>query len=200
MADLPKFLVIGAAKSGTTSLHEYLRQHPQISLPKRKETYFFICDKRFTPEPPVYFGQIMDNYIDNLEEYLQEFEDKPNASIFGEVCPSYLFYPTAAENIKHYSPDIKLICILRNPVDRFYSHFNYRDNKFGAFTPNFQKNQSQRFDEIVESLTFRNNNIIVKRSLEIGFFSQHLSRYYALFPKNNIKIFLFEDLSGNLEN
>jgi hypothetical protein len=182
LAELPQFLVIGAAKSGTTSLHEYLRQHPNISLPRRKETHFFISDKKSIPCPENYKGRVLEDTIDTLEEYLKEFEVKPEAQLYGEVCPSYLFYPNAPKNIHKYIPDAKIICILRNPVDRFYSNVNY----FG--------NNSFEFDAIVRSITNKTADQDINRFLEIGFYFKLLTRYYEVFPAKNIKVFLFEDL------
>ena len=176
-------------------MHEYLRQHPQISLPRRKETHFFICDKKSTQPPLKYFGRVLENYIDNLEDYQNDFEIKPTAIIYGEVCPSYIFYPNAAENIQKYIPNVKIICILRNPVDRFYSNFNYRESKFGEAEKKTGGTQFHKFDETVESVINGTSTTDTKRNLEIGYFLQSISQIFCcLFPKNNIKVFLFEDL------
>lgn len=184
MAELPKFIVIGAAKSGTTSLHEYLRQHPEISLPLRKETHFFISDKNSLPYPPNYKGRQLEHPIDNLEDYLNDFEFKAGATTYAEVCPSYLFYPNAAINIYKYIPDAKIICILRNPVDRFYSNLNYR----------YTGDDSAQFNQVVNSILNKTSDIHINRLCEIGFYSILLTRYYEIFPHNNIKVLLFDDL------
>ncbi len=185
MNNLPGFLVIGAGKSGTTSLHEYLRQHPAISLPARKETHFFICDKQSTPAPENYYGRVLVNPIYNLDDYLAEFEKKPTAQIFGEVCPTYLFYPNAPVNIKKYVPNVKLIAILRNPVDRFYSTFSYRKAR---------KVASGDFNNTLNALKTGTMETSQKHILDAGMYYSLLKRYYDTFPKENIKVFLFEDL------
>ena len=184
MAELPLFLVIGAGKSGTTSLHEYLRQHPKISLPRQKETHFFICDKASIPSPENYKGRVLEDTIDTLDEYLNDFEVKPNVEFYGEVCPTYLFYPNAPMNIYKYVPYVKIICILRNPVDRFYSNVNYW----------YRGNDSFDFDKIVSSVITKTADQHINRFLEIGYYFKLLTRYYEIFPSENIKILLFEDL------
>jgi hypothetical protein len=184
MPQLPHFIIIGAGKSGTTSLHEYLRQNPNISLPRRKETHFFICDKESVSIPQNYQGRVLEDVIDNLDDYLNEFESKPGVKIYGEVCPTYLFYPNASLNIHKYVPDVKIICVLRNPIDRFYSNFNFWK----------KKNDSTEFDTIVSSITEHSSDMDINRFLEVGFYYKLLSRYYETFPSTNIKVFLFEDL------
>jgi hypothetical protein len=187
MAELPQFLVVGASRSGTTSLHEYLRQHPNISLPLRKETHFFVCDKESIPSPRVYLGRVLDEYIDNLNGYLNEFENKPSATTFGEICPSYLTYPNAAQNIKKYVPDVKILCIVRDPVDRFYSAFNYHNNRSENPIP----------DGDIGSRIRAKIDPNIMRLYDGGLYFNHLSRYYDLFPHQNIKIYLFDNLREN---
>lgn len=188
MIQLPSFLVIGASRSGTTSLHEYLRQHPSISLPKRKETHFFVCDRDSDFPMVEYDGKILKYYIDNLHDYLEEFEYKEGLKIFGEVCPSYLFYPNAAQNVKRYIPDAKLICILRNPADRLYSSYIHanRNNTFETFV------------NLVDKLPLVElEHPDFNRMIKGGLYFEMLMRYYSEFPNKNIKIYLFEDLVTN---
>jgi hypothetical protein len=94
------FLVIGAQKSGATSLFEYLQCHPELYLPPSKEVSFFVEASKFPR------GHGAD-------------EDK----LWGEVCPSYMGHTSAPANIYANRPDMKLVAILRNPIDRAYSHY-----------------------------------------------------------------------------
>jgi hypothetical protein len=184
---MPAFIVIGAPKAGTTSLHEYLRQNPRISLPLRKETHFFVADKNSTPLVEKYLGRTLENEkpIENLDDYLAEFERKGDEITYGEVCPSYFFYPNASVNIKKYCPDAKIICILRNPVDRFYSHCRFNISR---------QITSKDFNAVMDSIRDQSMDSYTERALTIGLYHTHLSRYYELFPRENFKVFLFEQL------
>jgi hypothetical protein len=184
MGKLPDFVVIGASKCGTSSLHEYLRQHPHISLPVRKETHFFIYDRA---SEQMHDDDIeMTNRIEVLEEYLADFEPKEEPVTHGEVDPKYIVYPNAAHNIKKYIPKAKLACLLRNPVDRFYSSFHFLRLK---------RSDLGGFGEVVDSIRNGQLDIHTKRALEASYYFKHLQHYYDCFPKEQIRIFLFDDLA-----
>ena len=107
---LPDFLIIGAQKAGTTTLFDCLRQHPQISMPGVKEVHFFDL-----------------NYDKGVSWYKQFFRRKVSFGrrISGEASPYYLFHPLVPERVSRHVPQVKLIVLLRNPVDRAYSHFRH---------------------------------------------------------------------------
>ena len=107
---LPHFVILGAYKSGTSSLFWYLVDHPLIFAPIKKELNYFS-----------YFS----NY--SLEWYLSQFPRLPTASKFisGEASPSYFINPTVPKLVKQLMPSTKLICLLRNPIDRAYSHYQH---------------------------------------------------------------------------
>lgn len=120
--ELPGFLVIGAMKAGTTSLHHYLGEHPEVSMPrKRKELNFFNRDE---------------NWNRGLEWYQTQF--RPNELLKGECCPNYTMYSdvpndltgkvqvsNVPERIHDSLPDVKLIYILRDPIERMLSHIHH---------------------------------------------------------------------------
>jgi hypothetical protein len=111
---LPTFLVIGAMKAGTTSLYHYLRSHPHIFMPDTKEVMFF--DPRH-------------EWRRGVEWYMQQFEAAPpDALALGEASTSYTKYPVVEgvpERIAAVVPDVRLIYVLRHPVDRMRSHYLY---------------------------------------------------------------------------
>ena len=120
---LPNFLIVGAAKSGTSSLHQYLLQHPDIFMPtfneeglSLKEPQFLIKSK---VEKRLHFG------IWEWKEYLSIFEDVEEQKVIGEASVFYLYYyEEAIKNIKsRLGNDVKIIILLRNPVDRAFSAF-----------------------------------------------------------------------------
>ncbi|MGL6339568.1 MAG: sulfotransferase family protein, partial [Waterburya sp.] len=120
---MPNFLIIGAAKAGTTALHEYLQQHPQIYLTPTKETNFFAFEGEIINFQGTGDEALKDFSITDLNTYQAEFEQVTQELAIGEACPSYLYYPQAATRIKQYIPDARLIVILRNPVERAYANF-----------------------------------------------------------------------------
>ncbi len=110
---LPNFIVVGAAKSGTTSLWHYLMAHPEIFLPSIKETNYFSNDLMTRNNP-----------IKSLEEYSSLFNGKENYKLRGEVSNSYLtFARDVSKRIKEQIPECLILIILRYPVDRLYSRY-----------------------------------------------------------------------------
>ncbi|TMI07027.1 MAG: sulfotransferase, partial [Betaproteobacteria bacterium] len=95
-ADKVGFVVAGAQKGGTTALDHYLREHPELCLPQRKELHFFDTDRYFVTEP-IDYGP-----------YHAAFAPGPSQRLLGEVTPAYLYWPTAAERIARYNPAMKL--------------------------------------------------------------------------------------------
>ncbi|MEQ3695713.1 MAG: sulfotransferase domain-containing protein [Pseudomonadales bacterium] len=102
------FFVVGAQKSGTTSLFEYLRRHPNIYIPDNKELEFFSSDAL---------------YSKGSESYDVKFNQASECQLRGDISPQYMYEPKAARRISEYNGDAKIICILRDPVERALSHF-----------------------------------------------------------------------------
>ena len=121
---MPNFLIIGAVKAGTTSLHDWLSQHPQIYMSSIKELNFFAFEG---DNLEVFKGKFNKEYLAGFETTLQgyrkHFQGVTNEIAIGESSPTYLYHPKAPERIQHYIPDVKLIAILRNPVERAYSNY-----------------------------------------------------------------------------
>jgi len=167
---LPNFLVIGAAKSGTSSLHHYLRAHPQVFTPKLKEINFFDYD-----------GTHVDvhHWAKTLEEYARYFESAGPAIAIGEVTPLYLCSRAAPDNIRRIVPDVRLIAILRNPVDRAYS----------AYLMTRRTGRTTR--ELRSAFSSKDAGYIKQ-----GRYAAYLERYYQRFDRSRIKILRFEDLKS----
>lgn len=107
---LPDFLIIGAQKAGTTSLYEYLKQHPALqSNITAKEVHFFD-----------------EQYDKGLAWYRSNFPAKEEGKLYYEASPYYLFHPVAPERVAGDLPDAKLIALLRNPIDRAYSSYQHQ--------------------------------------------------------------------------
>ncbi len=181
---IPDFLVIGAGKSGTTSLDNYLKQHPSIFIPTIKEPNFFGYetstkdDFKDEPEELNHFNQS----ITTLEEYLELFANAKPGQIKGETSNTYMYHETAPGRIKHYNPGMKLVAILRQPVSRLYSRYLHlaREGRQPALATCFDKN----------SIWWKRNDLIKE-----GFYYRNLSKFYNEFPEKNIKVILYENFN-----
>lgn len=125
---LPNFMIIGAAKSGTTSLWSYLNQHPQVFFPVYKEPNYFALQGQTLPDggpaaPEVLQQLIHVHSITDFERYSSLFADTDDRPAVGEASVRYLYYASAAARIRERLPDVRLIAVLRDPVSRLYSHY-----------------------------------------------------------------------------
>ena len=190
-------MIIGAGKCGTSSLYEYINQHPDVYMSKPKE--------------PCYFDT--KDYEKGLEFYWKSyFKGWAGQKAIGEATPNYLPVPFVADRIKKSLPETKLITILRNPIDRAYSGW-WMMFSTGKEKLSFEDAISQNIKRIEVGNTFEgqegknrwydfksNINCYEKglskyrTYLDHGYYSQQLIRYIGLFPKPQVKILLFEDL------
>ena len=177
----PDFFIPGAAKSGTTSLHDLLNTHPDISMSKNKE--------------PVYWNNKLFDQFKNfeIERYLNLFEmDK---KIKGESTTSYMYYDSFIKNIKdNFQNSPKFIFILRNPIDRYISHVNWLIG-LGL--------ESKKIDEVIkyeEWAEFNEYDYYPKHYYQFGLYYKWISRFVEHFGEENIKIITFEKLiNDNLD-
>ncbi len=169
----PNFFIPGAAKSGTTSLHELLDTHPDISMSNEKE--------------PVYWNHKLFNKFENQEisRYLNLF--KQDVKIKGESTTSYMYYESFIRNVKNnFQQSPKFIFILRNPIDRYVSHSNWLRG-LGK--------EKRRIDEIIEDeryLDFEEYEDYPKQYYQFGLYNKWISRFVENFGRENIKIVTFE--------
>jgi len=182
----PDFFILGVAKAGTTSLYHYLRQHPQLFLPTHKEPRFFAYPEN--PEqwqgPRVH--QLISTIPTSLEAYLQFFAESPPASKRGDASPTYFSCPWTPARIARLIPHAQFILILRNPIERAYSHF--LDNLTSGWEP------LHSFEEIIQVyLEGKRRNWWFKwHYIEMGFYAQHLSRYFQYFKPEQFLIIPYE--------
>lgn len=178
-------MIIGAGKSGTTALYEYLTEHPEVYMSPVKETNFFALEGESFIKPEDDPEQLY-HYpwsVTSWEEYQNLFSGVQDEKAIGEVSPMYLYSPEAAFRIKERFPQIKIIAILRDPVDRLYSRYMHlaRENR----------EPSGHFEDALEegNIWWRRNDLVPE-----GFYFQHLAKYYQLFGAENIRVYLYEDL------
>ena len=184
----PNFIVIGAMKAATTSLYTYLKQHPEIFMTKDKEPMFF---NNFQQENNYKILGSKRKRLTTLEEYLTMFKDVKNEKAIGEASPAYIYNPKAPQLIKEYLPNVKIIAILRHPTDRAYSNYLHSKRADRENATTFQESIE------LENKRIEDNWSPLYHYIEKGYYSVQLKRYYKLFPKENIRVYLFEDVVKN---
>ena len=194
---LPNFLIIGAMKSGTTSLYHYLKQHPQIYMSSVKEPNFFALEGSNLDFNGAEGREQIQRWakresITNIEEYRALFRRAANETAIGEASPLYLYSPEAPYRIRYYVPEAKLIAVLRNPIDRAYSAFLYmsRDGRepLSEFSQALQAEEGRMRDDWEWIWHYRHS----------GFYYTQLKRYFDVFDRNQIRVYLYEDLRVGL--
>lgn len=191
--DLPNFLIVGAAKSGTTSLYYYLKQHPEIYMSeKNKEPHFLVHEKfKDIDEDTPMAQQTLKYIVDDLEKYKKLFEDVVDEKMVGEASTGYLYESEESiKNIKKYLGDIKIIMILRNPIDRAYSAYSHL--KKGHF-------ENLSFMEALKAENVRKEEKWDRffRYIDYGMYHGQVEQYKKEFT--NVKVILFDDLESKKE-
>jgi len=174
----PDFLVIGGMRCGTTSLFDLLRRQSGIYMPQKKELHYF--DHRNSDLP-------------DLAKYLEMFAPASEAQICGEITPDYLTTPGCDVAIHAVLPKIKLIAVLRDPVERAWSHYQF--SRFHSVeTHSFNKAldlEEQRLAEMTD------HSDIFFSYQQRGRYVEHLRRFEVLFGKDQLHVLLLEELARN---
>lgn len=181
----PNFLIIGAARSGSTTLAYYLALHPQVYLPK-------------TAEEPKFFSREQE-YSKGIEYYLNKYFSSANGYLaVGEKSTEYMENLSAAKRVYQFNRDIKLICILRDPVERVISNYWWSVHNGVESRPineailieweNYLKNPPQ-----ITQLLLSRPHAYIDRSL----YYDNLKPFYELFQRRNIRCIIFEDFIKN---
>jgi hypothetical protein len=180
----PDFVTIGTQRGGTTSLHAYLGAHPRVSIPSTKELHF-----------------VTDNFERGLDWYLGQFPaGLPPGRVTGEATPYALFHPLAPRRLREIAPEAKLIVLLRNPVDRAYSHYlleRARGDELLDFSaaldaePHRLKDEEAKLsrDPTYRSAAHRHYSYTAR-----GDYAPQLERWFELFPREQLLIVRSEDL------
>ena len=183
---MPNFLVIGAAKSGTTSLYHYLAQHPDVFMSPVKEPKFFALEgERPSFRGP---GDGEADAVTTLEGYRKLFEGADGESALGEASPLYLYLEKALARIKHHVPEARLIAVLRNPVERAYSSFLHKVRDGRETTTDFAEALALEEERIRAGWAYGWH---YKRR---GFYHEQIVRYYEAFGREKLRVYLYEDL------
>jgi len=170
------FMVAGAQKSGTTALNYYLKRHPQIALPIKKEMHFFDNDDLFAG------GNV------SYTPLYEMFRPARANSIAGENTPIYLYWRPALPRIRHYNPAMKFIVILRNPIERAFSQWNMQRSR---------GHEPFDFMEAVEAEPRRIADVAPKQLrkfsyVDRGRYAEQLERAFRLFPREQFLVIKYE--------
>ncbi len=189
---LPDFLIIGAAKCGTTSLYNYLIQHPQVLPSLKKEVHYF--DFKFDKGTNWY----------KLHFPFKWQKEKNNIPVMsGESSPYYLFHPLAPKRISELLPYRKHLCLLRNPVDRAISNYNHRFRSGFETLPiekAFEMEQERiagEEDKIIKNQNYVSYDLYFYAYVARGIYADQLARWFKYVPKEDILIMNSEDFYAN---
>lgn len=187
----PDFLIVGAPRSASTSMQVYLRQHPQIYFPNRKEVHFFGSDLQRLS------GDFW--FVQEESRYRALFEEARDDQIAGEASVMYLQSARAAEEIKHFNSGMKIIILLRNPIDVIYSHHSHllwaQSEEIEDFESALaaEKNRSEGCG--IPPYALMLDVLLYSRTVR---YAQQVKRYFDCFGRENVHLLLFDDIKQDI--
>ncbi len=197
---MPDFIIIGTQRGGTTSLYNYLADHPSIGAASIKEIHFF--DTAHFKQGRAWYRA---HFPSAVQKYLVERELK-SGFLTGEASPYYLFHPPTPGRIAAMLPDVKLIVMLRNPVDRAYSHYFHevagKHEKLATFEKAIDQEEQRlagelekmRANEYYQSYNHRHFSYLAR-----GIYVDQLKAWMSCFPKRQFLILKSEDFYADPE-
>jgi hypothetical protein len=185
MKIMPNFFIVGAARSGTTSLNHYLGQHPEIYIAPRKEVNFFTA--RYYPRTGPGDERINREVIKDEDQYVQLFAGVRREKAIGENTAFYLCYPGTAERIAQAVPDAKIIVVLREPVARAYSAYLYlvRDGREQLGFAEALRQEEERKQKGFEPMWWYK---------ELSLYYRQVKSYLDVFGSQRVKVLLYDEL------
>ena len=172
------FIVAGAQKSGTTALHYFLAKHPNITMGDQQEIHFFDEDATFAAAV-------------DYEQLHKHYPLVTPSTIAGDCTPSYIYYQPAAERIWKYNPKIKLLVLLRNPVERAFAHWNMQRFKGREPLDFFDAVREEKTRIAGAPPTEARRFAYVDR----GFYAQQLERLFRFFTRDQVRVVKFEEFN-----
>jgi hypothetical protein len=172
------FIICGTQKGGTSALDAYLREHPEICMADKKEVHYFDKEKHFSSGKPDY------------SEYHTFFRPRKSHKILGEATPLYMYWKDVPRRIWEYNSNMKIIVILRNPIERAYSHWNMTRTK---------NSEDLSFWDAIKKENERCSNALPRQHrkysyIDRGFYLVQLRRIWSYFPKERVLVIKNEDL------
>lgn len=186
----PNFFIVGAARSGTTSIYNYLKQHPEIFLSKIKEPRFLSSKYNRLPHNGPCDKKVDDNTVKSKKEYFDLFKNINSEKIIGEGSTENLYYYKTADRIKTLAENPKILILLRNPVERAYSSYWLLVS---------QKREKESFENALklEEDRIKQNYEFIWHYKSVGLYYNQVKYYLETFKDNNVKIILFDDFKKN---
>ena len=187
----PNFIIAGFPKCGTTSLHHYLDEHPEIFMPKQKELHFFtskiLSKLKNGPKDAV----VKKTQTHSSESYLGFYKNVRNEIAIGDASPSYINYPSQFQKIKEYLDDPKFIIILRDPINRAYSNYLHlkREHRETLTFKEAVNNENERKKNKYSDFWYYKFN---------STYSEKIIKAKEIF--SDVLILTSEELSNNLES
>jgi hypothetical protein len=203
---LPNYFIVGTGKAGTTSLHAYLSQHPQIYMSPVKEPCYFAAEirgqnlsepvRRHVGKQSFHLADVVNDGLPvkplgwlagDWDDYLRLFQGVRDETAIGEASAAYLWSETAAAAIRSRIPEAKIVMILRDPAERAFSHYLHQlavGLTRSTFREHIKKCEHVSHEELSIWYPF----------LEIGLYSQQVKRYLDLFPHENVRIYWYEEV------
>lgn len=166
------FIICGTQKGGTSALDAYLRDHPDICMADRKEVHFFDNEDFFRESIPDYSA------------YHAAFRFRPSHKLIGEATPIYMYWHDAPRRIWEYNPNMKLVVVLRNPIDRAYSHWNMERSRNAEYLSFWDAIQSEQ-KRCREALPYQHR---VYSYIDRGYYLEQLRRLWRYFSKDNVLV------------
>ncbi|TNF01684.1 MAG: sulfotransferase [Gammaproteobacteria bacterium] len=174
------FLVAGTQKGGTTALDSHLRKHQSICMAQRKEVHFFDRDELFN------------NGVD-YSSYHAFFEPKNSHKLIGESTPIYMYWREAPKRICEYNPEMKILIVLRNPIERAYSHWNMERDR---------GKEHLTFWDAITNEEVRCHSESSKQHrifsyVDRGFYAAQIKRIWQYFPRKQTLFIKHDDLKNS---
>jgi hypothetical protein len=193
----PSFYIVGAARAGTTSLAQYVAQHPDVGFAPNKEPNFFVFegkDLRAMPGPAngqTLFQLLYQGCVTDRNKYCQLFSECDKRTAIGEASVRYLYYPDAAQRLSQSVPDAKIIILLRNPVDRLWSHYAMMRAKYHLET-----------EDLMTALSLEPARTAAGWDYDwhyasVGRYARQVARFISLFGDQNVRVYIHDDFRSN---
>jgi hypothetical protein len=184
---LPNFLIAGAPKAGTSSVHKWIADHPHAVGSTEKETYFFV-------DPDTHMYRKNANVTHGLEKYSSYFPvpDSLNPTVVLESTPSYLYYETALKGVKSLSTNPKCLFILREPAAQIYSLYQYFKNNWDWIPCNLSF--SDYLKAIREGTANFKGNELAENAIKYGSYVNYLTRWQEELGSDRIMVLTFDEL------
>jgi hypothetical protein len=205
----PNFFIVGAAKAGTTSLYKYLQTHTDIYMSPIKEPHHFSTDiissefsdeyaknVKFDSEEYFSCGPLQERHIafvNKRDVYLKLFKPAKDEKVIGEISNGYLYSETAAKEILKFNNQSKIIIVLRNPVERAFSHWLMDMRSKGLDGKSFVECLDDDFMQVDKG--WGKSHLYV----ELGMYYNQVKRYVDIFPKKQVLILTYEDFKSDNE-